>query len=323
MPMRRVAVGALVFLAVSVVGCTGGRDPWADRAGPRVLAYFPPIYSFAASVAGEDAQVKSLITHIGPHHFEPTTQDALALKRTDLFLTVGLGLDDSVAQKLAQSSNNPKLKLVALGSLIPKDSLHEGGCNCHGHHHDASHQHDQVEYDPHVWLGIPEAQRMIDGIRNELAGIDSSHAEGYKTRAAAMHERLDKLLGDGKAMLSAKSEKPRLISFHDSLFYFARSFGIEVVDTIDLPGQDPSAKRLKELVDKCKEQNVRIIAVEPQYASRNDSARTIMKELKRSGIDAVFVEIDPLETADSEDMRPDFYERKMRANLQNLASVLK
>src|SRR3712207_949745 len=91
-----------VFAAISVaIGCNGGRDPWADKPGPKVLAYFPPIYSFAASVAGDDAQVRSLITSVGPHHFDPSARDAVALHRADLFLTNGLGLDDAVCAKLA------------------------------------------------------------------------------------------------------------------------------------------------------------------------------------------------------------------------------
>src|SRR5262245_22954591 len=99
MDLRRTVLTALVV--ATAVGCTGGRDPWADRPGPKVIAYFPPLYSLATSIAGDDAQVMSLITHVGPHHFEPTARDALALRRADLFLTIGLGLEDSVAKRIA------------------------------------------------------------------------------------------------------------------------------------------------------------------------------------------------------------------------------
>src|SRR5262245_44067461 len=168
MDLRRISFAALLL---AVVGCTGGRDPWLDRPGPKVMAYFPPLYSLATSIAGNDAQVMSLITHVGPHHFEPTARDALALRRADLFLTLGLGLEDSVARKVASTSGNTRLKLVQLGTLIPKETLNEGGCSC-GHKHEAhDHAHGEghtVEYDPHVWLGIAEIQKIIVGIRDEL-----------------------------------------------------------------------------------------------------------------------------------------------------------
>jgi ABC-type Zn uptake system ZnuABC Zn-binding protein ZnuA len=288
-----------------------------------VLAYFPPLYSFAASVAGDHAQVQSLITHIGPHHFDPSTRDARRLQKADLFFTIGLGLDNAIADKLARSSGNKSLHLRPLGELLPKDTLREGGCECcKNKGQDHNHQHDHGNFDPHVWLGIPEAIRMIEGVRDELSKIDSSHAAVYQQRAADAIARLTQLQDDGKAQLAAKSEKPKLITFHDSLHYFARSFGIEVLDSIEAPGQEPSPKKLNSIVDTCRKHGVRLIAVEPQYPSHT-SARVILEELQRHGIDAAFVEIDPLETADEKDLTADYYELKMRQNIANLAAALK
>ena len=51
--------------------------------------------------------------------------------------------------------------------------------------------------------------------------------------------------------------------------------------------------------------------------------KVLLEQLKRKGIDAAFVEIDPLETADADDLTPDYYERKVRQNVERLANVLK
>ena len=321
----RVVGGLVVAVGLILAGCSTGPDVWGPQPGPRVLAYFPPLYSLAASVAGPDAQVRSLITHVGPHHFEPAARDARALAKADLFLTIGLGLDDGVAKKLASSAGNKSLKLLALGESLPKTSLREGGCSC-GHAHAAGEKHEDgehhVEYDPHVWLGVPEAMLMVTAIRDQLVMIDPAHSEGYAARAAETSAKLAKLQADGQAMLAAKKEKPKVISFHDSMFYFARSFGIEVVDSIEAPGQEPSPQKLKKLVEACQKHGVRLIAVEPQYPS-NTSARVLLEELKRAGIDAAFVELDPLETADANELTADYYERKTRENLANLLRALK
>jgi ABC-type Zn uptake system ZnuABC Zn-binding protein ZnuA len=287
-----------------------------------VLAFFPPIYSLAATVAGDDAQVVSLLTTKGPHDYEAKPSDARRLKRADLFLTIGLGLDDGVAKKLAETCGNPKLKHVALGERLPKDMLREGTCTC-GHEHKQSEQHDHDHgYDPHVWMGIPEAIAIVEMIRAELTQIDPAHADGYKQRAEALIGRLTKLQGEGRAQLEAKKEKARLLTHHDSLHYFARSFGAEIVDAIELPGREPSGKRLNQLVEICKSKNVRLIAVEPQYPA-NTGARAVLRELQLKGVEnPEFVELDPLETADAGDLTPDFYERRLRANLDNLAKVL-
>lgn len=320
-------ITSLCMVAIGVAGCSAAPSPWGPQPGPKVLAYFPPVYSLAASVAGDDAQVISLIKQVGPHHFDPSPRDARALKEADLFLTVGLGLDDSVSRKLTKTAGNAKLQQLVLGTLLPKESLREGGCeHCRRagkeHAHEHGHDHEHTEYDPHVWLGIPEAIAMAQGISAELQKLDPAHAKDYEARAAALTKRLNALQDEGQKLLAAKQEKPRVLSFHDSLHYFARSFGIEVVDSIEAPGVEPSPKKLAQLVETCQKNNVRLIAVEPQYPT-NTAAKTLMEELKRHGIEAAFVEIDPLETADAADLGPDYYERTVRRNLNNLAKALR
>jgi len=280
-------------------------------------------------VAGDDAQVQSLLTSKGPHDFEFRASDAKKLKKAALFLVIGLGLSDDVTNRLADAANNPNMRVVKLGESIPKEQrLPAGLCTC-GHDHDdgdhAGHEHSHGEYDPHVWLGIPEAIIMVGAIRDALSQADPAHKDGYTKRAAALIERLTKMQTEGQALIAAKSkgEKPRLLTHHDAMRYFARSFGAEIADAIEMPGREPSGKRLDELIKLCKEKNVRLIAVEPQYPSRT-GAQTLLRELQRKGIpDAAFVELDPLETADPADLTPDYYERRMRHNLDNLAGALK
>ncbi len=82
---------------------------------------------------------------------------------------------------------------------------------------------------------------------------------------------------------------------------------------------------MKELVEKCKEKDVRVIAVEPQYP-KGSSAEVLQKEVK--GLQLVVV--DPLETAepkavteDGKELKSkDWYEKKMRQNLDELAKAL-
>ncbi|MFM8219931.1 MAG: metal ABC transporter substrate-binding protein, partial [Planctomycetaceae bacterium] len=126
----RTSLYSFIAIGLLAAGCSQGPEPWAERPGPRVLAFFPPIYSLAASVAGPDAQVLSLLTTKGPHEYEPTRTDARKLQRADIFFINGLGLDDLIAQRLARTGGSKSLKIVPLGSRIPKDRLLEGGCNC-------------------------------------------------------------------------------------------------------------------------------------------------------------------------------------------------
>jgi ABC-type Zn uptake system ZnuABC Zn-binding protein ZnuA len=271
-------------------------------------------------VAGDDATVQSLLTSKGPHDYEFRATDARKLRNADLFFINGLGLDEKIANRLSETANNPKLKTVELGESVPEADLIAAGKHEHGAGEHAGHDHGA--HDPHVWMGIPEAIYMVQSIRAHLAGVDPAHAAGYKQRADALSERLLAFQATGKDALAKKSEKARVLAQHDALRYFARSFGIDVVGSIELPGHEPNAQRLAELVSMCKDQKVRLIAVEPQYPS-NTAAKAILRELERKDIWCVFVEIDPMETADPADLTADFYERRMQANLDNLLKALK
>src|SRR5688572_25433125 len=137
--MRKTTVGVcgaglLCAALFGLGGCSAGGDPWAERPGPKVLAFFPPLYSLAAAVAGDDAQVLSLLTTKGPHDYEPRPADARKLRRADLFLVNGLELDDPMVTKLADTCGNANLRVVKLGERVPKDRLLEAGlCTHHDH----------------------------------------------------------------------------------------------------------------------------------------------------------------------------------------------
>lgn len=309
-----------LFALVPVVGCTDSGGGWPDGPGPKVVASFPPIYCFAANVAGEDAVVRSAMTSHGPHHFDPTPADARRLGGATLFLVNGLGLDDRAAKKMIAGSGNRGLTLIDLGAKLDPKELEEGACN---HDHDGpGHKHEHGP-DPHVWLGLDLAVKQVEAVRAALAEADPTRAAGYDRRAAEYTARLKALHAEGVGKLNGKTER-KFVTFHESLTYFARSLNLEVADVIQkVPGKEPSAKELEALVAACKENKVRVIAVEPQYSVRGSAGR-IVDELRRGGVaDAVLVEIDPLETAVESELNPGWYEAKMRANIAALAGALK
>lgn len=325
--MRLHNVGAwarwMVGLSIALLGVSGcGKvtDPWPDKPGPRVMVTFPPLYCFAANVAGDDATVKCLLNTTGPHDYAANAQDALKLHRANLFLINGLELDESFADKLQRNADNPGLKVVKVGECIPKSQLRKlDASEAEGHE---GHHHHHGEYDPHVWMGLPEAIKMVECVRDQLKQVDPAHAAGYDARAAAYIARLKNLQADGEMKLADKKDR-NLISFHDSLAYFARTFKLNIVNNIEARvGEQPSSATLSQLVKDCREKKVRLLAVEPQYPT-NTAAETLLREIRKKGVpDADFVVIDPLETVAPPELTPDFYEKRMRENIDHLAKQL-
>src|SRR5262245_40220216 len=249
------AVSAAVGLTVALVGCPANKsstDPWGDTGGPKVLVSFAPLYSFAANVAGNDAEVKCLLTTSGPHTHGDATPRQIDLARTcDVFIINGIGLEDEadgIATKLEKVAANPKWNVLNLGSKIPEADLMEGE-----HHHDHAKGEEEHKHptDPHVWLSAKHAKVMVAAIRDELKRLDPAHAAGYDERATTYLNRLELLEVDGKTMLGKKQENT-ILSFHESLNYFAKCYGLRVAGAIEVnPGKEPTSEKLNQIVKKC------------------------------------------------------------------------
>jgi ABC-type Zn uptake system ZnuABC Zn-binding protein ZnuA len=311
--------------------CSEQPDPWKDEPGhPRVVVTIAPLSSFVRGVAGDRAAIKCLCTTTGPHHYETNYSDARLMDKADAVFYVGLQLDETFTKPMHRlSRRGDSLPLVNLGEkLTDKGLVHKMGDHVHGSD-DASTAHHHGEYDPHVWLGIKQAKLIVEVIRDTLCQVDADHAEEYQKNAAAYLARLDKLHKDGEALL-AKKQCKRIISFHDAFEYFSRSFGLQIAAVIELaPGESPSPQHLANLRKLClnKENPIGAITVEPQFPL-HQAANNLQNELK-AGPDPVsidLVSIDPLETADRNELKTegaDWYENRMRQNLEALDKVLK
>jgi zinc transport system substrate-binding protein len=196
-----------------------------------------------------------------------------------------------------------------------KDKGQAKGGGHEGHHHEG-------EWDPHAWLGIEQAIAMVEKINETLKEADKSHAADYDKRAAAFIEKLKTLHADGKKMLADKKNR-KIVATHESLAYFCKSFDLELVGAImPTAGVDADAQQIAKLKKICKEQNVRVIAIEPQY-DRKKGPETLQRALKDDKHEIVIIEIDPLETAPSDELKDgEYYLRVMRRNLETLAKNL-
>lgn len=327
--IKRVVVvltlSSLVCL-VAVLGCGSVPNPWEGKGGPpRVVVSFPPLTSFVNAVGGERVGVMTLCTTTGPHDYQFNIQDTIKLKEADLFVVNGLGLDDHFADKLKTNTSNGRLRLSKLAEELAEDARiknpnyvpgkkheHKPGEPCDGAH---------GPFDPHAWLGLPQAMAMVRQVGEDLAGADPAHAAEYRGRAKDYIERLDKLHAEGKQKL--KGLKAPVITSHAAMSYFAKNFELNVIGSVrGLDGQDSGGKGLARLLEQCKGHERVVITIEPQYSPK--SAETLESELTKHGKKVIIVTLDSLETCgEDDDLTGDWYVDRMRANIDALAKHAK
>lgn len=321
--MSRRHLGWLTCLAlIPVCGCTQARDPFKDaRPGQvKVLTSFPPLYCFAANVAGEHAKVLCLLTTVGPHDYHATPLDSIKVAKADLFLVNGLGLDDFVTKPVADARK--KNIVFEVGEALPDTKLihlEEGDHHVHADGTKCTHG----DHDPHVWLGPVHAQMMVGKIAQRLGEVQPEQKSAFADNAAAYVKELQALHAYGKEKFKNKKNHKVLVT-HDFLRYFAQAFELEIIGAIQpRPGLEADAGQMAKLVKLCKEQDVQVIVVEPQYPK--GAAESLRQHLAGQGVTLRLAEVDPMETAAAvADGNPDpgLYVRRMRANIDNLVQAL-
>ena len=131
----------------------------------------------------------------------------------------------------------------------------------HGHSDDGGHEgHVHGTYDPHFWFDPIRVKIAVNEIAAQLAAIDPDNASFYYQNAVEYEEKLDELHAWIQDQVSALDPERRLlVTSHDSLSYFAKAYGFEVVGLV-IPSLsthvEPSAEHIAELVDVIRKHGV-------------------------------------------------------------------
>ncbi|MGE6575705.1 metal ABC transporter substrate-binding protein [Paenibacillus xylanexedens] len=151
---KKATLGLLFSLTLIVAGCgqksasdantssTGTSVPVESEAAKlNVLVSFYPMYEFTKNVAGDLADVHTLVpAGMEPHDWEPTPQDIASIEKADVLVYNGAGMESWIDQVIGSLSNASLIQVEASKGI----NLLEGGE--YDHHHEDSeateHDHD-------------------------------------------------------------------------------------------------------------------------------------------------------------------------------------
>lgn len=217
----------------------------------RVLATTSILADVVSQVGGEQVSLQSLIpAGVDPHAFEPNPADARALADAEVVFISGFGLEEFMADLIAQAGNRPVVVSASLG-IEPLTAEAE-----HGQEHTV---------DPHTWFDPNNVIHWTENIQAALAAVDPDNADIYADNAARYKADLEALDADIRASVARiPPEHRRLVTDHEELGYFAEEYGFQVVGTV-LPSTsslaEPSAQDLAALSDRIQAEGVPAIFV--------------------------------------------------------------
>jgi zinc transport system substrate-binding protein len=175
-----------------------------------------------------------------PHTWSPTPKAVAGVRDADLFFTVGMPFEETVAQKLA--GMNSGLRVVNTAAGLDTTS------------------------DPHVWLSLPGLSGMAGVVEKSLTQADPANAALYQQNYAVYQRKLSEKHAQLKQQL-APLHGHTFYVYHPVFGYFAKDYGLKQ-SVVELEGKSPSPKDLLGMVNQARKEQVRVVFVQPQFSQR-------------------------------------------------------
>lgn len=270
-PMGRRILPFLLIFALLLSGC-GERGP---EENPRltVVAAAYPVYLFACAVTEgvEGVSVERLDTGETSclHDYTLSVNDMKKLERADIIALNGAGLEDFLDDALT-ASDAAVIDCSQGVELLPAlEHDHEEGDEDHDHGH----------WDPHIWMDPANAKIMVRNLRDALSERDPDHAGDYESNAASACALLGAWDSTARDLVdqSGHTKSVGLITFHDGFQYFARAYGLDLLEAIEEEaGSEASAHEIVEITELVKERDIPVIFTEVNGSDA--TARAISRE---------------------------------------------
>lgn len=323
---KQFAAALLAGLLLVTAGCAKSGGSNAGNSGGsgdgklQVEASFYPMYEFTKNVAGDLADVHTLIpATVEPHDWEPTPKDIKSIEDADLLVYNGAGLEGWVDQVISSSDNKKLVAVEASKGIAIKtgykdedeDEDEDGGAAGA-----AAEENPDGGQDPHVWLSPKQAIQEVRNIQAGLSEAAPDHAGEFKANADAYVEKLTQLDKEFAEELS-NPKRMDFITQHAAFAYLAQDYGLTQVPIAGLsPDQEPSASQMADIVKFAKAHDTKTIFFETLVSSK--VAETVAKE-----IGAKSAVLNPIEGLTEEDeANHEDYLSIMRQNLQALETAL-
>lgn len=309
-----VALGTVLLVSFMSTGCSSRSSESATNK-IKVTASLFPQYDFARQVAGDKAEISLLLPPGSESHtYDPSPADILKISSSGVFLYTGKEMEPW-ADKIISSVQNDKLVIADVSCDI---ELIESEHHEHHHHDEHSHREHEHNFDPHIWLDLTLAAKMVDNITAAFCEKDPKNSAHYKDNAENLKNDLLELDADFNDMISTAKRKSIVFAGRFAHLYFIKHYGLDYISAFDSCSTEaePSMKKVAKILDFIEKNDIPAVYYEefsePKIAN-SIAEQTGVKTLKFSTLHNVTKE--QLESGVT-------FVELMRENLENLRQGL-
>ena len=254
--------------------------PAASLAKLKIVTTTTDFADIATQIGGDRVEVHSVMK--GPenlHRVMAKPTEMLKLNKADLFVHSGLDAEPW-RDNLLKGARNPRVMPGQPGNVdmsagielkdVPQGKVDRSQGDVHAFG------------DPHYQLTPGNAQRMAATLVKAMIAADPDNAGVYRENAkkfvldmAAVQKELKEKLAPYAGL--------KVVTYHKAWAYFADTFGLQIVGTIEpKPSITPSPAEVRRVINAMKEQGVKVVIVETY--SDADQARAVAQQAGATAI---------------------------------------
>lgn len=241
---------AIPFIAFSAVNITASSNDLA---------------SIASEIGKDLVKVDYICPPEGnPHYVEVVPTYMMKAARADIYLKIGMGLDQW-ANQIIDGSRNSKLKAVDCSIGVDRLEVPTGKV-------DASMGDVHSQGNPHYWLDPSNGFIIAKNICDALISTDPKNKTTYEQNLQRFTDKLTSKIKEWK-LKTESIRGMKLVSYHDSWPYFCRAFGTDVVGFVEpYPGIEPTPSHIAYIINLMKTMQVKVIIKEPYFEARTPNS---------------------------------------------------
>lgn len=240
----------ILSIVLLIAGC-GQKKAAVENSSKNITVSILPQKTFIEKIAGNDFTVNVLLPPgTSPAAYSLLPSQMAEIAKSSLWFRMGyIGFELSWKDKIIAA--NPAMKVVDLSEgldLIAANKITEGGKTM------------LTGVDPHIWLSPALVKQMAAKILTEISAINPNEKGKYLANYNLFIAEIDSLDAEIKEKFAPFTRR-KIITFHPSLSYFARDYGIEQL-SLEPGGKEPTPQRMTELIDLARRENIKVIYIQ-------------------------------------------------------------
>ncbi|TVP91534.1 MAG: zinc ABC transporter substrate-binding protein [Pseudomonadaceae bacterium] len=232
----------------------------------RVVATTPSLGMLANAIGGEHVDVRVLApADRDVHYLDARPSYMAAMRRADLLMEVGAGLEEGWLPAALRGSANPTINegrpghFRAADFLELRESITVSGPNM-GHVH--------AEGNPHFTIDPLRMATLAEALAERMGQLQPAQATYFAEQASSLAERLN---SEAEQLAARVTPGQRYVAYHEDLDYLSEWLPVEVVGYLEpVPGIPPTARHLRELTSSLSGTDGRVLyaVFQPERGAR-------------------------------------------------------